>query len=43
MTFAVAGLCADGETQILGAECVNISYPEFYKDLAKLTRTPGIL
>ena len=43
MTFAVAGLCADGETQILGAECVNISYPEFYKDLAKLTQAPGIL
>lgn len=36
MTFAVTGLCAEGETQILGAECVNISYPNFYKDIKKL-------
>ena len=36
MTFAVAGLCADGDTEILGAECVNISYPQFYKDLKNL-------
>lgn len=36
MTFAVTGLCADGETEILGAECVNISYPEFYHDLKML-------
>lgn len=36
MTFAVAGCCAEGETEILGAECVNISYPGFYHDLAKL-------
>lgn len=36
MTFAVAGLCAEGETEILGAECVNISYPNFYQDLEKL-------
>ena len=36
MTFAIAGLCADGETEILGADCVNISYPGFYEDLKKL-------
>lgn len=36
MTFAIAGLCADGETEILGADCVNISYPGFYEDLRKL-------
>lgn len=36
MTFAVAGLCADGETKILGAECASISYPGFYKDLETL-------
>lgn len=36
MTFAVAGLCADGETKILGAECANISYPGFYDDLKSL-------
>ena len=37
MTFAVTGLCCDGETSILGADCVRISYPEFYGDLEKLT------
>ncbi len=37
MTFAVAGLCADGETDILGADCVTISYPGFYRDLERLT------
>lgn len=38
MTFAVTGLCADGETEIGGAECVNISYPGFYRDLENLNR-----
>lgn len=38
MTFAVAGLCAEGETEIMGAECVNISYPGFYQDLERLGR-----
>lgn len=37
MTFAITGLCSDGETEILGAECVNISYPGFYSDLANLS------
>ena len=37
-TFAVTGLCADGETEILGSECVNISYPGFYNDLEMLRR-----
>ena len=27
MSFAVAGLVADGETEITNADCVNISYP----------------
>lgn len=36
MTFAVAGLCAEGETEVLDAECVNISYPGFYRDLMGL-------
>ncbi|MBT9778427.1 3-phosphoshikimate 1-carboxyvinyltransferase [Clostridium sp. MCC353] len=36
MTFAIAGLMADGETEILGAECVTISYPGFYGDLERL-------
>lgn len=38
MSLAVASLCADGVTKIKGAECVNISYPEFYQDLTKLCR-----
>ncbi len=36
MSFAIAGLNADGETGILGSECVEISYPEFYGDLRNL-------
>lgn len=35
MSFAVAGLVADGETEITHADCVNISYPEFYHDLLR--------
>ena len=38
MTFAVAALAADGETEILDADCVNISYPGFYGDLEMLRR-----
>lgn len=36
MSFAIAGLNADGETEIKDGECVNISYPTFYDDLMKL-------
>lgn len=36
MTFAIAAGLADGVTEILGAECVNISYPGFYTDLQRL-------
>ena len=36
MTFAVTALCSEEETEILGAECVNISYPQFYEDLKRL-------
>lgn len=38
MSFAVASLIADGEMQIDGKECVDISYPAFYKDLEALTK-----
>lgn len=38
MTFAVAALAAEGETEILDADCVNISYPAFYEDLGRLCR-----
>ncbi|MDO4454386.1 MAG: 3-phosphoshikimate 1-carboxyvinyltransferase [Eubacteriales bacterium] len=37
MSFAVAALTADSVTQIDHAECVNISYPDFYHHLASLT------
>lgn len=37
MSFAIAGIMAEGETKILGSECVDISYPSFYKDLSSLT------
>ena len=37
MSFAIAGSLADGETDILNAECVNISYPQFYQDMQRLT------
>ncbi len=30
MSFAIAGLNADGETNITGSECVDISFPGFY-------------
>ncbi len=37
MSFAVAGAVCDGSLSIRGAECVNISYPEFYQDLYSLS------
>lgn len=36
MSFAIAALCSDGETEILGADCVKISYPNFYETLEGL-------
>jgi 3-phosphoshikimate 1-carboxyvinyltransferase len=36
MALAVAGLMADGKTEIDGAECVEISYPGFFDDLEYL-------
>ena len=30
MSFAIAGLLAKGETEIVGAECVAVSFPEFF-------------
>ena len=31
MSFAIAGLVAQGETDIIGAECVAVSFPEFFE------------
>ena len=36
MALAVAGLAAEGDTVINGAEAVSISYPHFMQDLRKL-------
>ena len=36
MSFAIASLVAEGPVEIKDAQCVNISYPEFYEDLASL-------
>ena len=38
MSFAVAALASDGETEIIGSDCVNISYPTFYNDLFNLSK-----
>lgn len=37
MSFAVAALSIDGDVDIEGADCVNISYPCFYSDLASIS------
>lgn len=37
MSFSIAALIADGETEILGSDVVTISYPDFYEDLHRLT------
>ncbi|HEY6396775.1 MAG TPA: 3-phosphoshikimate 1-carboxyvinyltransferase, partial [Solirubrobacteraceae bacterium] len=36
MALAVAGLLAAGATEIEGAECVAISYPDFFDQLESL-------
>lgn len=36
MSFSIAALAAQGETKILGDECVKISYPDFFTDLKGL-------
>ena len=36
MAFAVAGLFAEGETEITGAECADVSFPGFYDALASV-------
>ena len=37
MSFAVAALASEGETTIKDADCVKISYPNFYKELFRLS------
>ena len=38
MAFSVAALIAEGETEIAGAECVAISFPEFFTLLESLAQ-----
>lgn len=37
MSFAVGALAAEGETTLLDADCVKISYPTFYEELLRLS------
>ena len=36
LTFAIAGLIADGHTTIAGADSVGVSYPSFFADLERI-------
>ncbi len=38
MAFAVAGLLAEGETEIVNSDCVDISFPGFFEALKQITR-----
>jgi 3-phosphoshikimate 1-carboxyvinyltransferase len=38
MAFAIAGLIAEGTTEITDAECAAVSFPEFFDLLASITR-----
>jgi 3-phosphoshikimate 1-carboxyvinyltransferase len=38
MAFSIAGLIAQGETEILHPDCVGISYPGFFDTLKDLTK-----
>lgn len=42
MSFTIASLLAEGDVHILEKECVHISYPRFYRDLAGLTAHPSV-
>jgi 3-phosphoshikimate 1-carboxyvinyltransferase len=36
MAFAIAGLLADSPTTIHGAECADISFPDFFEALQEI-------
>ncbi len=38
MSFAIGALAADGVTEIQDADCVTISYPNFYEDVEMLSK-----
>lgn len=37
MCFSIAALCAEGETEILDSDIVDVSYPGFFETLKRLT------
>lgn len=38
MAFSIAGLLAEGETEIIDAECAKVSFPEFFQVLESVVR-----
>jgi 3-phosphoshikimate 1-carboxyvinyltransferase len=40
MAFAIAALCADGESTIHGAEAAAVSFPEFFETLGRIAGSP---
>ena len=38
MAFAIAGLFAEGETEIIDADCAKVSFPEFFQVLKDVIR-----
>ena len=38
MAFAIAALFASGETEIIGAESANVSFPEFFETLHRVSK-----
>jgi 3-phosphoshikimate 1-carboxyvinyltransferase len=43
MAFAIAGLIAEGTTEIVDADCASVSFPEFYETLARLSGGDTVL
>ena len=43
MAFAVAGLMAEGTTEIVDPDCAAVSFPEFYETLARLSGGDTVL
>jgi len=38
MCMSIAGICAQGRTELIGSDCVGVSYPNFYKDLESVVQ-----
>lgn len=37
MSLAIASVCAEGKSELIGSECVRVSYPNFYNDLDSIS------